>query len=556
MAFSPNGDLLAVANSSDGTVSEFSVAPGGVLTQVAGSPFPAGVDPYSLAFSPNGRLLAVADNHENGTISVFSVAGNGSLTQAGSPAAAGSYPYSVAFSPGGDEIATVSPVNNSVSLFSVATGGALTQMQGSPFSTGAGTAPASVAFSPSGEYLATGDVSDGAVSVFSASGESLSQIAGSPFPAGSDPFSLAFSPNGDFVATANDLDDTVSVLSVAAGGMLSPVSGSPFATGADPEAVAFSPGGGLLATANNGDDDASVFSVAADGTLSQIPGAPLATGTTDQPSSGPVALAFSPTGGLFATANAGTNSVAVFSVAAPTAAITTPTGGTYSQGETVPTNFSCTEAQFGPGIASCTDSNGAQADSGDLDTASPGEHAYRVTATSRDGQTSTASINYTVDGTSSPPPPAPTNPAAAHPAAPSSAPPGMPASVTPLPASNRFAVSHLRTSAGGKISFKLTLPGPGTVDVINTARDSARARMGALRERSSASFVFARKLVLVSRSDTIEVTLLPTRQGKRLIKLGELPILLRMHISYTPAGGTPRSQVYAVTITRPHPQRG
>jgi 6-phosphogluconolactonase len=90
-----------------------------------------------------------------------------------------------------------------------------------------------------------------------------------------------------------------------------PVTGSPFATGGFPYSVAFSPIGGLLATANNSSSNVSVFSVAADGALSPVSGSPFAT-----PGSFPYSVAFSPSGGLLATANLGSNSVSVFSVAA------------------------------------------------------------------------------------------------------------------------------------------------------------------------------------------------------------------------------------------------
>ena len=58
----------------------------------------------------------------------------------------------------------------------------------------------------------------------------------------------------------------MSVFSVSAGGALTPVTGSPFTTGPTgrgPISVAFSPSGGLLATANYGGNKASVFSVSA-----------------------------------------------------------------------------------------------------------------------------------------------------------------------------------------------------------------------------------------------------------------------------------------------------
>jgi hypothetical protein len=94
----------------------------------------------------------------------------------------------------------------------------------------------------------------------------------------------------------------------------------------------------------------------------------------------------------------GTMSIGYTVAAAPKATIKTPSGGgTYKEGEVIATAFSCEEGEFGPGLESCTDSNGASGGVGALNTLfGLGPASYEVTAKSKDGQTATTSIGYTV----------------------------------------------------------------------------------------------------------------------------------------------------------------
>jgi DNA-binding beta-propeller fold protein YncE len=395
VAFDPSGRLLAATNGDDDSVSVFTVAASGALTPAGASP--TAQVPVSVAFSPSGRLLATADAGA-GAVSVFAVAADGKLTEVrGSPFHIGriSQPSSVAFSPSGHLLATANVGRSTISVFLVdqATG-ALHAVPGSPFDTGLLTAPVSVAFGPSGALLASANLLAGSVSMFSVdqpSGE-LRRVPGSPFRTGPAPRSVAFDASGGLLATANNGNNSVSMFSVAAGGKLTRVTHSPFRTGFEPFSVAFSRSPQLLAVANAGSDGVSVSSVIRPShELVMVPGSPFET------SSSPRAVAFSPRGGLIAIANAGADKVSVLTVAPPSVHISSPApGGSYSLGELAATSFRCTESRYGPGIASCTDSNGRSGTSGRLDTATPGQHAYRVTAVSIDGQIASASISYAV----------------------------------------------------------------------------------------------------------------------------------------------------------------
>ena len=109
---------------------------------------------------------------------------------------------------------------------------------------------------------------------------------------------------------------------------------------------------------------------------------------------------FSVIGEANETNNACSDSVTVGQVpvaAPPSARISSPrSGGIYTQGQVVRTSFSCAEGTNGPGLASCADSNHGAAPAGRLNTSALGAHVYTVTATSRDGNRSTATLAYRV----------------------------------------------------------------------------------------------------------------------------------------------------------------
>lgn len=120
-------------------------------------------------------------------------------------------------------------------------------------------------------------------------------------------------------------------------------------------------------------------------------------GTLDTSSTGPGTYSVTATN---ADGETGTASIGYTVAGAPTATITKPAagGGTYLVGQTVHTSFTCADGTDGPGIASCSDSNGYPNPSGMLDTSEPGSWTYTIIAASTDGQVNgaAASLSYTV----------------------------------------------------------------------------------------------------------------------------------------------------------------
>ncbi|HEX2234323.1 MAG TPA: hypothetical protein VHG69_13270 [Thermoleophilaceae bacterium] len=106
--------------------------------------------------------------------------------------------------------------------------------------------------------------------------------------------------------------------------------------------------------------------------------------------------------------------------------------------------------------------------------------------------------------------------------------------------SNAFSIARARTSSRGTATLALSVPGPGTLDLLATANASSRAVV-ARRIR------VARVRKAVGAPGTVTVTLRPSRQARRILKRkGQLRTVVR--ITYTPTGGASSSKIKALTL--------
>jgi 6-phosphogluconolactonase (cycloisomerase 2 family) len=230
----PSGRFLYVPSYLSFQILAYSIdSASGVLTQIPGSPFPAGREPFSAATDVTGRFLYVSN--QGGGLSAYTIdAVSGALTEiAGSPFPAGPEPSGVAVHPSGRFVYVSNQTTDTTFEFSIdpVTGG-LAQIGATAPIMGA---VVSITVEPSGKFAYA---TDGlAYTIDSATGV-LTQIASPPFPLGPIPFSIAAEPSDKFVYVADQSGGVWAFSIDPSTGVLASVTGSPFAAGTTPISVA------------------------------------------------------------------------------------------------------------------------------------------------------------------------------------------------------------------------------------------------------------------------------------------------------------------------------
>jgi 6-phosphogluconolactonase (cycloisomerase 2 family) len=240
ITLSPINNLVFVANTGDRTITSFSVNPAsGILTRVAGSPFPTlltldSCQGLSLAATPDGNFLFASSN---GQIQTFTINAGGTLTPLVNPITASSLTPNccspnagMVISPNGQFLATSN--QTSVSMFTIS-GGALTPVPGSPFAkTGSGSL-SGLDFSCAADRLYAGEATGS--------------------PALADAWTIDNAPASPTL------------------GVLTPVPGTPFtSSGNNSNLVLYSPDNTLLFQSNQFTNSVNSFQVNPDGSLVNV----------------------------------------------------------------------------------------------------------------------------------------------------------------------------------------------------------------------------------------------------------------------------------------------
>lgn len=275
LAFSPEGNYLAVADNYSDQVTLFHVK-NGALRRGASYALPAGSDhPTSVAFSKNHVAVAHAFKVYDNRVTLFTLDSNGALVNGTTYGLHFFSRYAgisaVAFSPDGEYLATAGGFAD-VGLFQVYPNGTLST--GEHYTSPLNSAyPRSLAFSADGSTLCTGNLQTqgkpyptGSITIFEVySNGTLSDGTVYALPTQSkQPVGIAVSPNGKYIATANFASSDVSIITAQASTSYSFPGGSE-----QPTSVSFTPDGGYLITSDYSmSTDITIFTVNSDGTLS------------------------------------------------------------------------------------------------------------------------------------------------------------------------------------------------------------------------------------------------------------------------------------------------
>ena len=222
--------LLYVLNAGTPNISGFRIEENGHLSPIAGSTqaLSAGAaGPAEVAFSPNGEWLAVTEKGSS-KIDTYKVNDHGVASAAVTTVSHGSTPFGFAFDPRGRLIVSEAAAN-AVSSYDVAHNGALNVVTGSLVDVGQG-APCWVAVTENGRYAYAANAHSGTITGFKVGHDgSLTLLNASAITgqaSGLTVLDMAFSDGDKFLYVLNGMDKKFNVFAVGSDGSLTNVGNS------------------------------------------------------------------------------------------------------------------------------------------------------------------------------------------------------------------------------------------------------------------------------------------------------------------------------------------
>jgi 6-phosphogluconolactonase len=205
------GQFLYVANAGSRDISVFSIDPGtGMLTAVAGSPFPIGAGALNMQVSPSGNFLyvSVGVGGSPGTIEIWSLS-SGSLTFV-TATPVGTTPQGLVIDSTGTFLYAANFGDNSISELSIGSDGTLTTVATIGAGLGILSSPVDLLIDNSGKYLYVANAGANTVVAYSISNGSLALLPTS-FSAGTNPSPsfLATDKSGHYLFVGNNSNPAI-----------------------------------------------------------------------------------------------------------------------------------------------------------------------------------------------------------------------------------------------------------------------------------------------------------------------------------------------------------
>lgn len=106
---------------------------------------------------------------------------------------------------------------------------------------------------------------------------------------------------------------------------------------------------------------------------------------------------------------------------------------------------------------------------------------------------------------------------------------------------NRFRVTGVKTDREGNVMLAVAVPGPGTIDVLETAWDDNVATVASLLQPAARRFAYARAHTSAPGPTTLQIHVTPNSRGQLLVRAHRYRVTLRLWVTYTSIGGRSRS---------------